>query len=523
MKQTATPDLNRLYPPALVLVFAIGVAFRVYALFAVGFDEPFDLGGLFYQMSLEIARNGFAMPVSIPYYYPGGLPFAYPPLAFYIQAALIRLFSPPLFLTVNLLPALFSVLSVGAFYLLAKEVIPSRWQSLAALFIFAIIPLAVTEQVQAMGLAESLGTGALILYTRALVRAGRRPGARRWLAAGLMLALCVVSSPGSLYAAVLISLLFFAVSIYTGVKLGDWRRVRGCIIIGISGLILSAPYWLTVIANHGFGILTSAFAGQNTSLLVEIKENILAFRLIWVMPWWNALFLLCLGLILLRKQFLLFLFTALLLVIIRERWIMSIAVSLVIGVGVGVALDLLSRLRWKKNALVKVAVTWTLALVLLYDAGAYLVYSINEEIYDLPAERVADLQLIRSAQMIPPDGSVIAVGSLGLVEWSPALLEREVLNNPFGLEWIAGREEEMHYLTSQLQSVTDPLDYAPLIRQYFPRTRKVYLVLDNAWISPAVLSGIDAEDLTILAVFDHLTLVSLELHDRSPLTFDSLP
>jgi 4-amino-4-deoxy-L-arabinose transferase-like glycosyltransferase len=202
---------------------------------------------------------------------------------------------------------------------------------------------------------------------------------------------------------------------------------------------------------------------------------------------------------------------------------MSIAVSLVIGVGVGVALDLLSRLRWKKNALVKVAVTWTLALVLLYDAGAYLVYSINEEIYDLPAERVADLQLIRSAQMIPPDGSVIAVGSLGLVEWSPALLEREVLNNPFGLEWIAGREEEMHYLTSQLQSVTDPLDYAPLIRQYFPRTRKVYLVLDNAWISPAVLSGIDAEDLTILAVFDHLTLVSLELHDRSPLTFDSLP
>jgi hypothetical protein len=39
-----SPDLNRLYTPALALVFAIGIAFRVYALFVVGFDEPFDLG-----------------------------------------------------------------------------------------------------------------------------------------------------------------------------------------------------------------------------------------------------------------------------------------------------------------------------------------------------------------------------------------------------------------------------------------------------------------------------------------------
>ena len=83
------------YKGALFISFLIGIAFRTYHLFIIGFKVPFDLGGLFYQMSIEIIKNGFLLPVSIPYYYPGGLPFAYPPLPFYIQAIVIKLFSPP--------------------------------------------------------------------------------------------------------------------------------------------------------------------------------------------------------------------------------------------------------------------------------------------------------------------------------------------------------------------------------------------------------------------------------------------
>jgi hypothetical protein len=506
-----SPDLNRLYTPALALVFAIGIAFRVYALFVVGFDEPFDLGGLFYQMSLEIARNGFGLPVSIPYYFPGGLPFAYPPLAFYIQAALIRLFSPPLFLTVNLLPALFSLLSLCVFYLLAKEAILPRWQRLAALFIFAILPLAVTEQVQAMGLAESLGTCALILYTWALLRAGRQPRMKRWLLAGLMLALCVVSSPGSLYAAGLISLLFTITLIVQWVRQRDARGLLGVVVIGFTGLLLSAPYWLKVVLTHGFDIFTGAFMAQNTSLLIELKENLLAFRLIWTTPLWNGLFLLCLALMLFRKQFLLFIYTLLLLLIIRERWIVSIAISLVIGSGIGELLDLLAGLKWKGRDLVRVSLTWALVLVLVYNAGAYLVYTVNEQTYDLPAVIVEDLQRIRIAQLIPVEANVVAIGGLGMVEWSPALLEREVLNNPYGLEWVPAREDEMHFLTSQLQEARNPIDYAILIRQFFPEIPEVYLVLDNAWIEMETFTDLENSDLTILETYEQLILARLNL------------
>ncbi len=513
MKKPTRSNSNQFYTLAVLLVFTVGIAFRVYALFAVGFDEPFDLGGLFYQMSLEIADNGFAMPVSIPYYYPGGLPFAYPPLAFYIQAVLISLLSPRLFVTINLLPALFSVMSLFVFLLLAKEIFCERWLSLAALFIFAILPLAVTEQVQAMGLAESLGTGMLILYTLALVHAVRQPNMQHWLVAGFTLALCVVSSPGSLYAAVLISLLFACVVIYTNIKQRDPRGVLGLVIISLSGLILTAPYWLSVISNHGIGILIGAFTGQNSNLFSEIKTNLLAFRLIWATPLWNGLFLISLGLILMRRRYLLLLYTFLLLVIIRERWIISIAVSLVIGGGFGVLLDLLSKLRWKRIDLLEVSITWVLVLVLLYDAGSYLSFTVKEKTFDISAAKVADLLQIRSDQLIPAEGAVVAVGSLGLVEWSPALLKREVFNNPYGLEWIPGREEEMHHLTNQLQAIDNPLEYAPLIRQYFPQIREVYLVLDNERLEPGILLRISSNDFTILATYDQLTLIRFVLQE----------
>jgi len=104
------------YKGALFFSFLIGIAFRTYHLFIIGFKVPFDLGGLFYQMSIEIIKNGFLLPVSIPYYYPGGLPFAYPPLPFYIQAIIIKLFSPDIFITINALPPFFSVISLFGFF-----------------------------------------------------------------------------------------------------------------------------------------------------------------------------------------------------------------------------------------------------------------------------------------------------------------------------------------------------------------------------------------------------------------------
>ena len=173
---------------------------------------PYDLGGLFYQMSVEIIDNGFALPAAIPYYYPGGLPFAYPPLPFYLQALFLRFINPGLFVAVNLLPALFSLLSLVAFVPLARRALPKRWAALAAVFTFAALPVAYVEQVQAMGLAESLGTLCLVLYTLSLLWAKDGKPITAWVVPGVLLALCALA--GALFAFTL-SLDEFVITYFT--------------------------------------------------------------------------------------------------------------------------------------------------------------------------------------------------------------------------------------------------------------------------------------------------------------------
>lgn len=511
MRKAALINPERFFIPALLLVLLVGIAFRIYALIVVGFDEPFDMGGLFYQMSLEIIRNHFILPVNIPYYYPGGLPFAYPPLAFYIQSTIIKLFSPPLFVTVNLLPSIFSILSIFTFYLLAKQVLQQRWRWLAALLFFAIIPLAVTELVEGMGLAESLGINAIILYTWSLVRVQGLPTVRNKVTAGFLLALCVVSSPGSLYAAILISLLYQAIALVSWISSKKAKDFISGLVIGLVGIMASSPYWVSVIGYHGIKIFLDAFKGQNISLFSQLIENFLEFRLIWSTPVWNALFILCLGLVLWRKHIPLFLYTLLLLLILRERWIASIPVSLVLGEGIGILLDILSRIRWKRIGLVKVSIIWVLVLILVYDAGAYLIFTVNEDTYDVSASQVDELQRINSENLIPENQSVVTLGSWGLIEWSPALLERTVLNNPYGLEWIPGQEAKMTALTQDLKAADSMAKVSTLLKDSFPGVSAVYLVLDEEVRNTNFLNGQENGYFKIIQYLDHLTLALLIL------------
>jgi len=81
-----------------IAIMLVGAGLRLYPLIIFPLDEPFRLSGLFYEFSRQIVLNNFAFPETIPYYSAEGIPFAYPPLSFYVQAILIHLFNPALFL-----------------------------------------------------------------------------------------------------------------------------------------------------------------------------------------------------------------------------------------------------------------------------------------------------------------------------------------------------------------------------------------------------------------------------------------
>src|SRR3954468_14221949 len=84
----------------------------------VGEDFPLNDGALFVQMTEDLRAAGYHLPATTTYDY-AGIPFAYPPLAFYVAGWLADL-GVPLLDVVRLLPALVSTCTILAFHALAR-------------------------------------------------------------------------------------------------------------------------------------------------------------------------------------------------------------------------------------------------------------------------------------------------------------------------------------------------------------------------------------------------------------------
>ena len=502
---------DKFYSGALLISFLVGIAFRIYHLFIIGFDVPFNLGGLFYQMSLEIIQNGFALPATIPYYFPGGLPFAYPPIPFYVQAIIIKIFSPELFVTVNLLPPVISVFSLIAFYFLAQKAIKENVGVIAAFFTFSIIPIAFTEQIEAMGLSEAFGTLTLVLYTYALLWAKDRRQKLAWIFPGIMLGICVMSSPGSIYASILISIFFLGVAIFGFLKNKDSYFFIGTFIVGVAGILVSSPYWFTVISNHGLAIFTNPFTAQNTQLITELLKNAWLFRFIYASPFWNALFLFGLLSAFIKKHYLILFFSIVLMPIPRENWIMSIPASLIIGIGIVYLFDLLGRIPGINPNFVKVALIWTMILFFGFDSRFNLLFRINDDTYRISETQINDLVKMRASNLIPADQYVAAVGNWGLIEWSPALLKRTVINNLFGLEWLPEKNKKNLALSEKLPEYTSPGEVFKSIQEDFQDLNRIYLVADMEYLDQLYDSGNNPRvKFDVLERYDNLGLALVE-------------
>src|SRR4030095_15440901 len=106
--------MNKRSPVIAALILLTGVVIRCTHLFLIDLvHEPFRLGGLFVAFADEIAARNFRLPINIPYYSAGGIPFAYPPLGFYFEAILLKLFPKQIFAIANLLPPFVSILALG--------------------------------------------------------------------------------------------------------------------------------------------------------------------------------------------------------------------------------------------------------------------------------------------------------------------------------------------------------------------------------------------------------------------------
>jgi len=434
------------------LLLAAGFYLRLQHLFHIHpAAEPFRLGGLFVAFSRQILQAGFALPHTIPFYSAGGLPFAYPPLAFYLEASLLALWPRGDFLLANLLPPLLACLTLAVFAWGVNRAWPnSPARQLSALFACAFLPNAFSNQIEAAGLAEALGSLALAVYFWAVWQFRLRPNTKNALKTGLALAFCVLSSPGSAIGAAWLTLLLAGEHLLRErLRPQAWMRLS---VIALSGAALSAPYWLTVMLRFGRGFFLQPVLAQfaqpsSQSPLQSLLRwsNFVVVADGWTFGW-NLVIFLGLAWSLSRRQAALPAALLGLMLIPRENvWLMALPAALLFGLGFeNLLLPLLSPRPLPRLLIVLPLAVWA-ALLSLGLAQALE----KDQQWRLTAAQAQRMEQARA--LLPEDALIVVLGNEALMEWAPYLLQRETINTAFGLEWQPAEAEAVNALNARLE------------------------------------------------------------------------
>jgi len=236
----------------LVLAVLFGAYVRLAPVIQAGF--PLNDGGLFYSMTWDLVQSGFRLPETVSFNQLN-IPFSYPPLPFYLAGVIFALTRIPLLEIIRWLPVLFSLLTIPAFYLLARSLLGSPAKAALATLIFALLPRSYDWLVMGGGLTRAPATVFLLLMAWATWRAFREAGWKLPLLAALFGGLVLLTHPERALHAALTGLLFW-------LWLGR-SRAGTCkaVVIGAGALLVSAPWWGTVLLRAGgHGLLLAAQA-----------------------------------------------------------------------------------------------------------------------------------------------------------------------------------------------------------------------------------------------------------------------
>ncbi|WP_101298217.1 glycosyltransferase family protein [Halegenticoccus soli] len=244
---------------------ALCAAVAVYVAYLSAHTHPAYEGGLYLRMAAEIRAHGYAPPERIPHYTARGVPFAYPPLAFYAAALLVDLTGVDPVSLALYLPGIATIACLAPYYLLAREFLGPTRRAGVATVLFAVTPPVLRWHISAGGLVRApaflLTLTGLYVGVRLFRTGGEAERRRRHLvpAAAVLFGLTVLTHP--VYAT------FFATSYLLFFAAFD-RTARGLLrgaAVAAGGLALSSPWLVHVVSTHGADVFLAA-SGTHTGL-----------------------------------------------------------------------------------------------------------------------------------------------------------------------------------------------------------------------------------------------------------------
>jgi len=242
----------------IVFITLIGLTIRIGPALQTNF--PLNDGGLFYAMIVDLQEEGYALPLKTTYNF-AEIPFAYPPLAFYITGFLGDIFHISTLSLVRILPSIISALCIMAFYLLAKELTKSKMQIAIGTLIFALLPRVFAWHIMGGGITRSFGMLFSMLTMLFAYRFYTRHEKRYLPVLILFGSLTFATHPEATVHTAITALIFY---------LWRDRTIKGLLhslLIAGGILLLTSPWWGLVLSRYGFDpFLASVNAAEQDSI-----------------------------------------------------------------------------------------------------------------------------------------------------------------------------------------------------------------------------------------------------------------
>lgn len=230
--------------------------------------------GLYIRMAEQVSQNGYQLPTTITGY-AEPIPFAYPPLMYYVTAVVMDLTGAGPVAVSRFLPGIVSIVYLVPFFLFARELFGSPRPAGVATFILAVSPPVLQWHISAGGIVRTPAALFLImgLYTGLKLFTTHR---RVWLTASVVLfTLTMLTHP--------VYTVFFGLSflcLYGGFDRSLHGLVQGAV-VAVGGVVLSAPWWTRIISIHGLDVLTGA-AGTHGGIGQRLPAVVLSFAPSWI-------------------------------------------------------------------------------------------------------------------------------------------------------------------------------------------------------------------------------------------------
>lgn len=403
-------------------------------------------GGMFYAMIRDLRANGFLIPAYTSYNNLS-IPFAYPPLSLY-AGALLGALGIPTEAVLRWLPPLISSLSIAAFYWMGAQMLGSRSKAALGAAAYALMPRTFSWYVMGGGLSRSFGILFLLLTAGSAWMLFTKPGWKRLAVTALFAAAAVLSHPETaLHTAVACALIW----LFRGRNRAGVRDA-GLVVLGV--VVLTSPWWATVLAHNGFAPFASALnTGAHSStfwlpwLTMGFAEETFATVL-------TVLGLLGLAAQSVRREWFLPAWLLLPFVVEPRSATAVAALPLALLAGCGLAEVVIPRIAvlaaadtdasadWTRHMASSGAVRAVTGYVLLFALFGAFAYALSLSNYVVPAASRAAMQWVQDST---PAGAHVLVltghtdpFSDPSSEWFPVFAGRTSVNTIQGQEWTLG-------------------------------------------------------------------------------------